>query len=163
MANYEIGNVNSLEVQYEANPRISLVNAAVAESDGEVILYVPSPRESPKASLIAGHHRRFSIMAKEVHQVAVPSMSVASLLEAYQIEHVHILQIDTEGMDYDLLNWFFDADVPPAMINFENLHLGRRERLASRELVRTNGYWWIEPSQDTFAIKEFLARPGSGL
>ena len=159
MANYEIGNVNSLEVQYEANPRISLVNAAVAESDGEVILYVPSPRESPKASLIAGHHRRFSIMAKEVHQVAVPSMSVASLLEAYQIEHVHILQIDTEGMDYDLLNWFFDADVQSAMINFENLHLGRRERSASRGLVRTNGYWWIETSQDTFAIKEFLARP----
>jgi FkbM family methyltransferase len=163
VANYEIGNVNSLEVQYEANPRISLVNADVAESDGEVILYVPSSRESPKASLIAGHHRRFGIMAKEVHQVAVPSMSVASLLEAYQIEHVHILQIDTEGMDYDLLNWFFDADVQPAMINFENLHLGRRERSALRELVRTNGYWWIETSQDTFAIKEFLARPGSGL
>jgi len=65
-------------------------------------------------------------------------------------------------MDYDVLNWFFDADVQPAMINFENLHLGRRERSASRALVRTNGYWWIETSQDTFAIKEFLARPESG-
>jgi len=123
VANYEIGNVNSLEVQYEANPRISLVNAAVAESDGEVILYVPSPRESPKASLIAGHRRRFSIMAKEVHQVAVPSMSVASL-EAYQIEHVHILQIDTEGMDYDLLNWFFDADVPTRHDQFRESSFG---------------------------------------
>jgi hypothetical protein len=58
-----------------------------------------------------------------------------------------------------VLNWFFDADVQPAMINFENLHLGRRERSASRELLRTNGYWWIETFQDTFAIKEFLARP----
>ena len=75
------------------------------------------------------------------------------------IEHVHILQIDTEGMDYDVMNWFFDADVQPAMIDFENLHLSRRERSASRELLRTNGYWWIETSQDTFAIKEFLARP----
>jgi len=65
-------------------------------------------------------------------------------------------------MDYDVLNWFFDADVQPAMINFENLHLGRRERSASRELLRTNGYWWIETSQYTFAIKEFLARPESG-
>ncbi len=149
----------ALVAHYEGNPGISLVNAAIAESDGEVILYVPSSRESPKASLIAGHHRRFGVMAREVHQVVVPSMSVASLLEAYQIEHVHILQIDTEGMDYDVLNWFFDADVQPAMINFENLHLGRRERSASRELLRTNGYWWIETSQDTFAVKEFLARP----
>jgi FkbM family methyltransferase len=129
----------ALVAHYEGNLRMSLVNAAVAESDGEVILYVPSSRESPKASLIAGHHRRFGVMAREVRQVAVPSMSVASLLEAYQIEHVHILQIDTEGMDYDVLNWFFDADVQPAMINFENLHLGRRERSASRELLRTTG------------------------
>ena len=149
----------ALVAHYEGNPGISLVNAAIAESDGEVILYVPSSRESPKASLIAGHHRRFGVTAREVHQVVVPSMSVASLLQTYHIEHVHILQIDTEGMDYHVLNWFFDADVQPAMINFENLHLGRRERSASRELLRTNGYWWIETSHDTFAIKEFLARP----
>ena len=79
--------------------------------------------------------------------------------DAYHIEHVHILQIDTEGMDYDVLNWFFDADVQPSMINFENLHLGRRERSALRELLRANGYWRIETSQDMFVIKEFLARP----
>src|SRR5206468_3260580 len=136
----------ALVAHYEGNPRISLVNAAVAESDGEAILYLPSSRESPKASLIAWHHRRFGVMAKEVHQVGVPSMSVASLLEAYQIKHVHILQIDTEGMDHDVLTWFFDADVEPAVINFEHLHLDRRERSASRELLWTNGYWWIETS-----------------
>jgi len=62
-------------------------------------------------------------------------------------------------MDYDVLNWFFDADVQPAVINFEHLHLDRRERSASRELLWTNDYWWIEMSQDTFAMKEFLARP----
>jgi hypothetical protein len=45
------------------------------------------------------------------------------------------------------------------MINFENLHLGRRERSALRELLRASGYWRIETSRDTFAIKEFLARP----
>ena len=70
----------ALVAHYEGNPRISLVNAAVAESDGEAILYLPSSRESPKASLIAWHHRRFGVMAKEVHQVGVPSMSVASCI-----------------------------------------------------------------------------------
>jgi hypothetical protein len=66
--------------------------------------------------------------------------------------------VDTEGMDHDILNWFFDADVEPAVINFEHLHLDRREPSASRELLWTNGYWWIETSQDTFAMKEFLAQ-----
>jgi FkbM family methyltransferase len=143
----------ALVVHYEGNPKIRVVNAAVAESDGEVVLYVPSSRESPKASLIDCHHRRFGVMAKEVHQLVVPSMSMASLFEAYQIKDVHILQIDTEGMDYDVLNWFFDADVQPALINFEHLHLDRRE------LLWTNRYWWIETSKDTSAMKEFLAQP----
>lgn len=79
--------------------------------------------------------------------------------QRHVIGRVHILQIDTEGMDYDVLNWFFDADVQPAMINFENLHLDRREQSASREWLRTNDYWWIETSQDTVAMKEFLAQP----
>jgi hypothetical protein len=57
-------------------------------------------------------------------------------------------------MECDVLNWFFDADVQPAMINFENLHLGRRERSASRELLG-----WIETPQNTFAIKEFWSGP----
>jgi hypothetical protein len=104
----------------------------------------------------------FSLLRSAHHGLIQLCRSERSKTETDHIERVHILQIDTEGMDYDVLNWFFDADVQPAMINFENLHLGRRERSASRELVRTNGYWWIETSQDTFAIKEFLARPGSG-
>jgi hypothetical protein len=52
------------------------------------------------------------------------------------------------AMDSDVLNWFFDANVRPSMINFENLPLGRRERSVLRELLRTNGYWRIEASQD---------------
>jgi len=145
----------ALVVHCEGNPRISLVNAAVAESD----CLRPIISRIAQTTLIAWHHRRFRVMAEEVHRVVVHSMSVASLLEAYQIKHVHILQIDTEGMDYDVLNWFFDANVQPAGINCEHLHLDRRERSGSRELLWTNGHWWIETSQDTFAMKESLAQP----
>jgi len=44
--------------------------------------------------------------------------------DAYHIEHVHILQIDTEGMDYDVLNWFFDADVQPSIDQFRESSFG---------------------------------------
>jgi len=150
-------NVSAALVESQTIPYKALV--VHCEGNPRIILYVPSSRESPKASLIVWHHRRSSVMAKEVHKVAVPSTSVASLLEVYQIKHVHILQIDTEGMDYDVLNWFFDANVQPAGINCEHLHLDRRERSGSRELLWTNGHWWIETSQDTFAMKESLAQP----
>jgi FkbM family methyltransferase len=148
----------SLVKRYAGNPRIRIVNAAVGESDGKVTLYVPSSEASPKASLIARHHNRFGLKSGEVREVTVPSLSVASLVKQCQVERVDILQLDTEGMDYRILNWFFEDGVEPIIINFESLHLGKADRQTSRDLLRKKGYWWIDTDQDTFAVKESLVR-----
>jgi FkbM family methyltransferase len=147
-----------LAARYATNPRISLINAAVAEHDGVVKLYVPDSDASPKASLIAQHHRRFGSDAKEVREIEVPSVSVGSLVNRFHGERLHLLQVDTEGMDYQIVKWFFDAGVEPDVLNFESLHLSESERLASRQLLNTKGYWWIESDQDTFALKESLVK-----
>jgi FkbM family methyltransferase len=147
-----------LVAAYATNPRVRVINAALAEHDGVVKLYVPDSADSPKASLIAQHHRRFGSDAKEVRQIEVPSVSVGSLVKRLYGERLHLLQVDTEGMDYQILKWFFDAGVEPDVLNFESLHLSRVERLASRQLLNVRGYWWIESDQDTFALKESLVR-----
>ncbi|PYI46102.1 MAG: hypothetical protein DMF11_09785 [Verrucomicrobia bacterium] len=144
--------------RYATNPRISLINAAVAERDGVIKLYVPGSSASPQASLIAQHHRRFGSDAKEVRELEVPSVSVGSLVKMFHGERLHLLQVDTEGMDYQILKWFFDAGVDPDVLNFESLHLSKAERLASRQLLNAKGYWWIESDQDTFALKESLVK-----
>src|SRR5207249_10117702 len=69
------------------------------------------PISSPKASLFAQHHRRFGSDAKEVRELEVPSVSVGSLVKRLHGERLHLLQVDTEGMDYQILKWFFDAHV----------------------------------------------------
>ena len=147
-----------LLAHYATNPRVCLINAAVAEHDGMVKLYVPGSAASPKASLFAQHHRRFGSDAKEVRQIEVSSVSVASLVKRFHGERLHLLQVDTEGMDYQILKWFFDAHVEPDVLNFESLHLSKAERLASRQLLNASGYWWIESDQDTFALKESLVK-----
>jgi hypothetical protein len=73
-------------------------------------------------------------------------------------ERLHLLQVDTEGMDYQILKWFFEAGVEPDVLNFESLHLRKAERLASRQLLNARGYWWIDSDQDTFALKESLVK-----
>ena len=145
-----------LVARYATNPRVSLINAAVAERDGVVKLYVPGSGASPTASLIRQHHRRFGSDASEVRELEVPSVSVGSLLKMFHGERLHLLQVDTEGMDYQILKWFFDAGVEPEVLNFESLHLSKAERLASRQLLNDRGYWWIESDQDTFALKKSL-------
>ena len=148
----------SLINRYGGNPRIRIVNTVVGEFDGQVTLYVPSAEASPKASVIAKHHKRFGIKKSQLREVVVPSLTVTSLLKQCQIKHLDILQLDTEGMDYRILTWFFAAGIEPAVINFESLHLDKNERQASRDLLRGKGYWWIDSHQDTFAIKESLVR-----
>jgi len=143
---------------YATNPRVCLINAAVAEHDGVVKLYVPGSADSLKASLIAQHHRRFGSDTKEVRELEVPSVSVSSLVKMFHGERLHLLQVDTEGMDYQILKWFFDAGIEPDVLNFESLHLSKAQRLASRQLLNATGYWWIESDQDTFALKESLVQ-----
>lgn len=147
-----------LVTRYASNPRVSLINAAVAEHNGVVKLYVPGSADSPKASLLAQHHRRFASNAKNVRELEVRSVSVGSLLEMFHGDRLDLLQVDTEGMDYQILKWFFDAGVEPDVLNFESLHLNKAERLASRQLLNARGYCWIESDQDTFALKESLVR-----
>jgi FkbM family methyltransferase len=147
-----------LMARYATNPKVSLINAAVAENDGVTKLYVPDSDASTKASLIAQHHRRFGSDAKEIREIEVPSVSVSSLVNRFHGERLHLLQVDTEGMDYQILKWFFNAGIEPDVLNFESLHLTKAERLASRQLLNAKGYWWIESDQDTFALKESLVK-----
>jgi FkbM family methyltransferase len=64
--------------RYADNPKIRVVNAAVAEADGTVTLYVPSLAASSKASLISHHHSRFGLKKSELRELTVPSITVAS-------------------------------------------------------------------------------------
>ena len=146
----------SMVNRYSANPRIRIINAAIAESDGEVTLYVPSAEASAMASLIPNHHKRFG--KNELREVRVPSLTAASLVKKCGIKKIDILQLDTEGMDFQILKWFFMAGVEPDVLNFESMHLGKSDRLAARDLLREKGYWWIDTEQDTFAFKESLVR-----
>src|ERR1700688_111600 len=147
-----------LAERYATNPRVCLINAAVAEHDGVVQLYVHGSAAAPKAGCIAQHHRRFGSDPKEVRELEVPSVSVRSLTKRFHGERLHLLQVDTEGMDYQILQWFFDAGAEPDVLNFESLHLSEAERLPSRQLLNSSGYWWIESDQDTFALKESLVK-----
>ena len=86
------------------------------------------------------------------------AISVETLLQKIGEQTIHLLQIDTEGMDLEILKLFFKADVVPPVINFESLHLSRQDRMESRRLLKDFGYYWIETEQDTFAILESLVK-----
>jgi len=85
--------------RYESNPRIILINAAIADKDGTATLYVPSSAASLKASLIPEHHRRFGMGHRDVRKSEICTLSASSLVAKFPTNHLHILQVDMEGMD----------------------------------------------------------------
>ena len=152
------GPFTSLVARYKQLHNIKLINAAVAELDGNVELYVPGSNASPRASLLPEHHRRFGLKKREVSEIVVSSLTVLSLLKQNKIQEVDLLQIDTEGMDFQILCWFFDAGVEPQIVNLKHFHLSFEERAMTRKTLTDRGYWFIETEHDTFAIKETLVR-----
>lgn len=152
------GPFEELQRCYGSNPRITLLNAAVAPCDGRISLWVPGSVASPKASININHCDRFGIPKSQIREVLVQSISVPTLLQKAGYGRVDLLQIDTEGMDFEILKMFFDANVMPQVINFESLHLTRSARLESRRLLKDAGYYYIDTAQDTLALHEDLVK-----
>ena len=129
-----------------------------ASKNGDVRLFVPSKKSSLQASLLVDHATRFGKKKSDIQEIWVKSISIPSLLSREGINNVDLLQIDTEGMDFEIIKWFFQAGIEPKCMNFESFHLSRDAKKMAEAFLIEKGYWFFETGQDTFAIKESLVR-----
>lgn len=140
--------------KYSDFSHIFVENSAVGEIDGELELFLPKGEQySPIASLDSTHLSNFGIKTSAVKSITVNSITVTSLLRNYEIDSVDVLQIDTEGFDFQILTNFFNANVEPLVINLEVYHLSRQERTDLRKILRDRDYQYVEHGFDLFALK----------
>lgn len=88
------------------------------------------------------------IIAENIH-VITPE----KLMETYRLESVHLLQIDTEGFDYDVISIFHEAALLPEAIVYEHVHLGEENRYVCSMLLSKQGYALWDFGKDTLAVK----------
>ena len=142
-----------LKAKYTDAGHIALENVAICAHDGETVLYVPSgDGASPEASLDPNHRLRFGGRNREVQPITVSAMTMKSLLEKHAFSRIEILQIDTEGYDYQLLTQVFGLSIFPAVINLESAHLLRSEREALRRTFERLHYAFVDAGRDTLAV-----------
>lgn len=77
-----------------------------------------------------------SFMCEEL----VETMSLKTLMERHKVTHVDLLQIDTEGYDFEVLKTFPFNVTKPKVVCFEHCHFTEEDRSASREMMLRNGY-----------------------
>mgnify|MGYP001296139908 CR=1 FL=1 len=68
-----------------------------------------------------------------------PPPAIKDLLAKHGIARPNLLQIDTEGFDFEVIK-MIDWANPPDLIHYETVHLSVSDRKAAWELLRANGY-----------------------
>ena len=89
---------------------------------------------------ILNHEDRAPGVSKHVLMCKVPTVSFQDLLDQYGVESLDALQIDAEGMDFQLLTWFPFERIKPALLHYETAHMSADERQIVWNRLERLGY-----------------------
>lgn len=166
-----------LEERYGGHPRVRLEQAAIADRAGLLPFY--HLREASEEDEVWHWYHALGSFRREVvlrHkslipdiedrlvETKVPCITFGELCERGGLTHLDLLQMDTEGYDYQILRTI-DLDVwRPRLIVYEHHHLSPAEQRAARELLTARGYLTFEQGLDTAALDSTrLGRPDKAL
>ena len=66
---------------------------------------------------------------------------------------ITILQIDTEGYDYEILKTVPFEHMQPAVVYFEHLHLSKEDNQEAVRLLKIHGYHVFQFGGDYFGVR----------
>jgi FkbM family methyltransferase len=134
--------------------RLVFENVAIATTDGTCTLYRienggTEDWERGVASLLT-EPLRFA--TGRFIAETVPCITFDTLLRRHHVSRIDLLQIDTEGYDFEILKQIDFSRLRPVMIRYEHRHLKARDRLACRTYLKGFGYRILEMRFDTAAV-----------
>lgn len=153
----------ALRRNYAAEPQVKFENCAIANEEGSCPLYrfrraaaVPDWAYG-MASFDKRHLTKFentAALGPYIEAVSVSTMTFASLMAKHGIRDVSLLDIDTEGYDYEILKMAFAAGCFPPIINFEHQHLRGPALVACHQALVKHRYQYVNYGRDTLALRQ---------
>lgn len=167
-----------LVTNYEGVESLTLVNAAIDAHDGKREMFripteVVEAGELPDWALgISSFYndrnalggKKVDAQTKELIQAktvreSVQCMSFASVLRNYAVTEIDLLQIDTEGHDWEILRSFPVETLQPRVINFEYYNLRDFELEESLAWLKAHGYAYSMDHKDVTATLLRISAP----
>jgi FkbM family methyltransferase len=155
----------SLRRHYASERQLAFANCAISAEDGQRMLYrfqVDAPIEDWMhllASFDKQHLLKFP-KAYDLHdpehfieEILAPTCTINTLLAAHRVDRVSLLQVDTEGYDFEILKMVFAAGIFPPIINYGHVHLALGDQIACRHLLAEQGYGFLSVGFDTLAVR----------
>jgi FkbM family methyltransferase len=154
-----------LTAQYGGHPRIILEKVAVADHDGTANLYY-LPQSTDEAlpdwydalatfrkDVLLSHTDFIPDIATRISTIEVPSLTFESLCAKHAVENIDLVQIDTEGYDFEVIKLIDLERYSPKLLMFEHLHLEPADRDACLTHLRQHGYEDISDHMDTVCLR----------
>jgi len=136
-----------LSEAYRDEPQVQLVNAALDWKEGKREMFGVKPEfHSDKFHPQLASFNRDVVMRypgvadHEVGSFPVDCVTLKGCLERAGLERVDLLQIDTEGFDFEVIKMLDGAGLRPRIIKYEHKHLTRQDSPVCLRLLMKNGY-----------------------
>jgi FkbM family methyltransferase len=155
-----------LRANYGHNRRVILENGAIADVDGSRTLYHLSQAEpgaplpewydklgSFRRDVIAKHRPAIPDFDRRLVTIDVPCLTFDSLCRKHGVTAVDLVQMDTEGYDFEIVK-LIDLDrLRPRLIMYEHLHFDDRTRRACSEHLERHGYEQLSDVVNTICLR----------
>lgn len=140
-------------------------NVAIADADGEAEFhYLPQDEPGPglpewydalgsfRRDVVLSHRRFIPDIDERIATMTVPTATFDSLCARHAIDSLEVLQIDTEGYDWEVLRRVDLGRYRTELVLYEHMHLGARDRAECEAHLEAAGFALLSNGMDTLAV-----------
>jgi FkbM family methyltransferase len=142
---------------YRGFDRLIFENAALASTDG-FMPFFSVQEQSGLSSFDRSVLVRSGFTDQQIVRTEVPTISPQTLLSKHNVTHVDLLQIDTEGFDFEVVKLMIAAGLRPSIINYEHVHLSTPDRAECVSLLGGLGYKMLQAGERRTDTVAFLVK-----
>jgi FkbM family methyltransferase len=163
-----------LKENYRDEKQLLFENSAIAQRDGTLELHCfENANAEDHASMLTSTRKHYLLLNGDSHRgalktITVPALSLESLLAKHQVKRVNLLQIDTEGFDFEIIKMIDFKRIKPEIIHYENNFLNRRQKSECSRILDDQNYAllnlgidtiaYLQPSNEEFKRREQLSK-----
>ena len=158
-----------LEANFSDRTRFSFAPVAIGSAEGESSFYYVDERARDELPALPPYFDQLGSFSREhivkhlggalepfILERRVPVRRLSRLLAERAIGEVHLLHVDVEGFDFEVLKSLDFSRHAPVLVFIEHKHLAEADREAMASLLRANGYAVRDCGGDFFACRESM-------
>ncbi len=153
---------NKLQKEYANRPLLKVLNAAIGKAKGQTSLFTLDGSDIPEWSKgmasfdkqnILKHSYLIPDLEKKIREIEISTITFEDIFLMNTLQHLDLLQVDTEGFDAEIISMFPFNKLKPAIIHFESKHI-KKDRLESLLdfLIRHGYYFAYDGEEDMMAV-----------